>query len=1465
MSTKLTPPAGYIPPNAYIGEEYEQPQANTSADVRVVTLVGRGSRLVRQTNQAIVRGYVYNAPLDFTKTAPHFAVLTPASNGNNKQAVIVDADGAEVRSDLWLFSEDNASVQIADSAFDPTRSYFISYQSNSRDIADPIPMSDIRVIEGIGSQISQDSYKRNSDYYVDTAILEPTAALDSEGAVLQHTNSHAEFGAVTHTGAGTGVVAVDASAFFAHSYSRSYKLVVLSALASAVTFAWYATPIEAGNNSLPSVPLVKGSAAPTFVVDLADPQSLTVELELGVRVAISDAGTFLTTDSYEFTAHGPALFENDAVISNTNQFASASDVLASAGNTGAGSLVIDADAYALEKNTNFTVQVTAVDTGVVVGSVNTGKVKFSANPTDGQALVIGNGRTGATKQIRTIEFSSDSSQSVAGSALVQTYTTVAKTASGVLVFNGTASQTPNDGDLVTITDTNGVTKVFEFDIDGSVNTPGAIRVIVSAVAGQQSAKTMANFVSAVNSAFKGSIAASDNSSATGTGKATLVQAFAGIRGNSVISVTGSNALYAVGFSGGADASDAVEQTATAFAAAINDVFPRLDLVAVVDDADATSVSVIQGSRFVFGTNPVAGETTTVGIGDNVHVFEFTTNGTVTSGHIAVAIGGTLLASMQALVEAVTALSDLDIVGHASNAGNYNTVVVASRIGRCVTLAHTGASITSVVSDAVASGALNNGAFSFYSVTGLSGAEFSGLAGGQKAGDSPDIVTLSWGTSGEMFTSGSLIVTEETANKLFVPVYGGLRLRLSQPVASYARGSITGLALPSVGDTISLNDKINALVTFTFVAAAGGAHDVVIGASVAATVSNLRAAIIKAGLAYAVSGSGASIVLAHTRSGSLYNGGITVAGSAFQIVNLVGGGNNYSVGDKFTFTALAPRKFPTALDNRTTKLTVAVVGADTTTLTDPNYMLIGYQSDTPEGGFGTVETGSAVTGHFTLPGQIGLVARNVSRFVQGDKFEVKFVNNGVLRWTLDAKTTESYAGTAIMRDRNGATTGAAGSSYLVLKNKPYTATLKVKVNGVAFYDFSITEGSGVVILKNLPDFVTKIVFAYTYAGSEPALGTSYYLSAQYIRPDSYYSVPKVFASAAAARSFLEPVTVSNDLAIAAQVAFDQSPTPQMVAIVQVRDADDDGVFSPTDIDKALAGCMGVSYISDLVPINLSGYMDKFMAYNLNACDPFTRKENLTYFGMPIGSVIGDNLSEGSIAFTATRTLQVYGNSPAHGTRVLVAPTTARKKIALSDNSVVTVTLDGSFVAAAIAARIAGQPDNSSTILHSNILGFSYVETFNDTENKLLGGASTIYFTRNGTGVYRIEEDITVDTTASHYNLLLAMKTKHDSVRMMRKFIDTSLIGYTPDTKAAGVAFVKAGILSELMNQVGKGVIAPFQDESGNIRQPLPSDVQVIQDANDPTLYHFRYLIWTRSPVKRLYGTYSVNEATLTGTL
>ena len=1473
MADILTPNKDYTAPGTYIGERFSAGSPNVNPQTRVATYVGRGSRYIRTKDQTIRRGFIYDAQLTFSKTAPHVAALSPVSNGSQTNASLIDSKGTEIRTDLWLFTSGNTAIQIADSVYDPTETYFFSYQSSDTTIPDPIPTSDIRVIEAVGSQISQDSYKRNVDYFIDTSILNPTAAVDANGQVIHHSASAPVFGSVVHVGTGTGVVAVDTSAMYNHNYSRDYKFTVSNVAGTVVTLSWTATPTEFGNASLPSVPVAKGITAPTLSFDTTNEQSLTLDVELGIRITVS-TGTYVVGDTYSLGVTGPSLIEVDSAMTNTNQFAASSAIVLGENNTGTGSVVVNADAYALPTNTKFVMHVTNVDTGVTVANVPSGTVTFTDNPNDSEALVISNGQLGSLNVTKTFEFSSDAIQSITGSVLVPMGYVAATAATGSIGFSGTISQAPNDGDTITLTD--GVrTQVFEFDIDGVLNNAAAIRVLVSSTAGQQSMKTAANLVTAINASSLTITATDLSSTNSNIGLLGLTHGTLGSIGNNTILTSRPSFILVSGFSGGTNVGSNLDTTVTGFVNAVNNSYPRLGIVAVKDVNNTKVVDLIYGARFTFTANPATADTVTVTLGDASSVFEFNSIGAAAPGHIEVINTGTLAVTMANFISALS-LSTLNLIGASSVAGGLNTVTVASALKRSLTVAVSSTVITGT-GDIVAVGGYNNGNKAITTHAGITNVVFTGMAGGLGAGDAPDILTLAWGTAGDVFAGGTLSINESTADKTSVPLYGGVTLKLSKPLATYAKGSIELDAVPADGDTVTLNDKTPGFVpvVFTFKNTPSGAHDVQrVAGNTATTAANLRAKIRASTLAFSIPTSevGSVVTLTHNRTGSAYNGtsgshAIETSSTSITVHDMLGGGNNYSVGDSFAFTALAPRKFPTALDTRTVRLSVGTVGLNTPALVDPDYVLLSYSSNTPEGGFGTIEAYGANKGYVTLPGQIALVVRNATSLVTGDVFDVQFVNNNVIYWTLDKKSTEVVTSSSVLQDRNGAITGNAGAFYVVLRNQPYAGTLTgVDASGVAFTGFTVLTGTSLVLLpiKSASE-ITSIAFSYTHKGSEPSVGSMYYLTAQYIRPASMYNNPQVFYDRASARSFLEPVTLSNDLAIANEIAFDQAPKPNAVAFIQVRDGDDDGVFSPTDIDTAIASALGVSFITDITPVNLSNYSDKFQAYNINANDPFEKKEHLMYFGLPIGTNVGSELEEGSIVFTAKRTLQVYGASPAHGTRILVAPTMAKKKITYSDGSVVTATLDGSFVAAAICAKIAGMPDNASDILRQNIYGFDYVETFNDTTNNIIGASSTIYFRPNGTGVYQIMEDVTVDTQASHYNLILAMKTKHDSVRVMRRELDNRLIGFVADTKAAGVGFVQANVLSILLGQVGSGLIAPFQDESGNVRIPNESDVLVKQDISDPTLYHFVYGIFTRTVVKRLFGVYTVNESTLTGSL
>ncbi len=1464
MTQRLTS-QGYTPAGTYVGEAVGTGGTNAVADVHVLGIPGRGSRYIRVKNSALKRGFVYSAPLQFSSTAPHTAVLPVVADGKTSNAILEDTSGIEVRRDFWTYGVDNNTIVINDQIFDSTESYFLSYQSASFDIGDPIPTNDIRSIDAVGSQIDQDSYKRNVDYFVDTVITPPESALDTDGNVIQHTNATASFSDVTKTGSGTGVASISNSALYLHKYSRAYSLEVVSVVGTVITFEWTSTPISSGNDSAPANPLVAGLLAPSFSIDTTLPQTLTVDLEFGVRVDFT-SGTYVIADAFAFDVYGPSLIEVESALTNTNQFASSSVVVPSVDNSGTGSVAVDAEGYALSENTNVVLEVTNVDAGVVVATVPSGTLTFgTVNPADGETITIDNGVNGSGNVAKTFEFDANGVVT-AGNILVALGSNAAVASTGTITFSGSVVDSPLDGDTVTISD-GSRTVVFEFDIDGSLVNAGAVRVIIDTTSGSQSRNTAANLVTAINASSL-AISAVDVSTANANiGKLNLTHAVAGSIGNNGI-VSSTSRIIAIGMNGGSNATSNVISTRNALIASINNANPRLGVVAYVDESDAGTVRLVHGARFVFSANPAPADTVTVISGSATQTYAFVASA---PGANDILIGISTSATMDNIVAKLNA-SALNCIAVASVAG-LNTVTVASKIARNVVLSESSTAITTVVTVIDNTSALGNGNKTIVSTA--SNLLVSGLSGGVDAQDSPDIVTFAYGTSGDAFASGLVSVAEGYNEGKFIALYGGARIKLSKAIATKSEGSITLNALPENNDTVVINDGVS-VVTLTFKTVAALATDVaIVSGNISATTSNLLSAIASQGLFVDATKVGTSTVaLVHKRTGSTYNNAITFTGSALTVIGFAGGASNYVAGDKFAFTLLAPRKYSTALDDRTVTMTVATVGISSPEVTDPGYVILSYSSNTPEGGFGEIEAKTSENGYFTLPGQIRLVLRNthasistinanLNRFVENDRLSFQHVNNGRIFWTLNKKATETKEAGDVLLDRNGSVTGKASTFYIVLKSKPFAGTLVVTNAGVAYTGWTLIAGTNIVSLNvRSASEVVAMKLAYTHRGAEPALGSSYFITANYLRPIEFYNSPRVFFEREDALEFLAPITADNDLAIGVNIAFDQEIKPKAIAIIQIRDADEDGVFSPDDIDTALAHTAGVTYITELVPLRLSNYLDKFLAFNVQGNDPFEKRDHMLGYGAPIGTKVGSELDEGTLVFTARRSLQVYGKSPAHGRRFMVATTKGRKKTTLSDGTVINPWLDGSFFALAVAAKIAGQADNGTTILNTNILGFNEVEVFNDTANRILGAASIIYFENEGNNVYKIKEDVTVDDTAPHFHEILATRTKIDATRTVRRECDKQLIGFVPPTRAAGVSTIRAKIVGILQGMVANGTIAPYQDDDGNARPINKTDVTVIRDENDPQLYHFTYVIFTKSAVKKLFGLYSVNENVFT---
>lgn len=578
-----------------------------------------------------------------------------------------------------------------------------------------------------------------------------------------------------------------------------------------------------------------------------------------------------------------------------------------------------------------------------------------------------------------------------------------------------------------------------------------------------------------------------------------------------------------------------------------------------------------------------------------------------------------------------------------------------------------------------------------------------------------------------------------------------------------------------------------------------------------------------------------------------------------------------VGDVFIYELKAPKIFCHAKDDRSYKFSATAIGEDSVSLF--------YASNTSEGGFGNVNNGNPVLGavddgQFIVPGNVVFHARNLStgdninRWTMGDVIrfgnfsdEPGIVCKDVIDWSLTKKKAGEKQD--VILDQNGSVTGDPGTYYIILDNIPTDAD-SIYMNEVAVTNFTLVEEGKPYVKFNVRPVgvdsnpIAEVTVSYEYAGAEPVPGQIYYITSNVVRPDSMYDTPILLLTPEQGRALLAPSTVENDLFIGNEIMWETNPPG--IYIIQVKDTDGDGVYTKNDYERAIDASIQKKDITDKIVLNrVLDTLPKLLAVNVIDNDPFVKREEFIWVGPETGMPIGDEDTEGSIIYTGRKTLQVYGQSPAHGTRIMHGHSACTKTITLDNGTVATVNLDGSFIAAYLAAKNASFSDPSETLLKKTITAFDSIETYNDQQNLLLGAASIIFFRKIGEGVYRIEEDVTVDTFNQNTHLINCMNQYQMVVKIVRTEMANNLISLVPPDVETGVGLVKAQLVGTLRSLLSRGLIANYQNEDGTVRDfDINADVVVEVDEADRTLYHFWFAFWTRKPIKRLFGLLSIDS-------
>ena len=572
--------------------------------------------------------------------------------------------------------------------------------------------------------------------------------------------------------------------------------------------------------------------------------------------------------------------------------------------------------------------------------------------------------------------------------------------------------------------------------------------------------------------------------------------------------------------------------------------------------------------------------------------------------------------------------------------------------------------------------------------------------------------------------------------------------------------------------------------------------------------------------------------------------------------------NFSDGDTFSFSVRQPRYNCTIRDTRgyTFKVTDAADVDGTPTVSGT------YTTDTPEGSFGSftaTRTGLLnVTGStLGLPGGLRLRACNIPAdsadftYAQDDQYYLNLAMDDEIIWTPVDRTTETIAASSLKYDPSGRVTGSAGSYYTTLRRTPSEIiSVGAGTTTLASIAYSQVSGTAYIFFSALPS--GSIEVTYDWRGSEPAPAQRYYFTSNYLRPASLYDVPR-YIRKGEELGLLGPMSSDNDLLIGAQIALDPlNPNRSGIYVVQVRDLDDDGEFTDADYERALAATELKSNASDLVVLGRPSLLNEALGSVDRMCDPDENKNRRLWVGQTTEWPIGDAETPDTLVYLSKRTLQVFGASPAHGTRILHGARWCKRTVTLPDGSTQQVTLDGSFVSAALAGVNAAKASPGDTILHRNLTMFDELEAHNEAEARTLGAARIIFFTDLGSSVYQIGEDVTVDDFSEEFGLISTMD-QQDYVRLFVNTEAAKTVGFVVPTQADRQNLVLNKVANALKLLVSRGAIAPYQTPSGRSRDLIiGSDVQAVS-STEKTRTYYRFTYFLLYPNKVVVGLFTTD--------
>lgn len=392
-----------------------------------------------------------------------------------------------------------------------------------------------------------------------------------------------------------------------------------------------------------------------------------------------------------------------------------------------------------------------------------------------------------------------------------------------------------------------------------------------------------------------------------------------------------------------------------------------------------------------------------------------------------------------------------------------------------------------------------------------------------------------------------------------------------------------------------------------------------------------------------------------------------------------------------------------------------------------------------------------------------------------------------------------------------------------------------------------------------------------AGKNPAQGEEYFVTYRANRPLTEFNTPILSTSFDQYIAKVGPISSVNALALAGQIAFEQQPP--FLFHIQVRNTGTGQAAQDIDYIEAIKGAELNPDLTDIVvlghpTLNAGGVKPLVRAslrdHVVQQSSLLEKAERVGWFGMPVGTTVGDGETAGTFVFVATNELQVAADSPGRGRFVLTGPSFLRKTYRFPDGSAKQLRLDSTYLSAGVASLEASFLSPAEGLLRKELVGLDVVEAMKKGDRDFMA-SNGVNLVEDTAGRKLLFDPVTTDQSSAEFREINVMAQKDNIVKRVRKQLDDTVVGIVPDDLAQFVFEVKSQIAVQLNSAIADGAIAPFQNDDGSPRNiNLSTDIIVQRRVSDPTTYDFRFFFFVKFIAKRLFGTFSVQVPSGTST-